>query len=82
MQNSQKHFVFTYTTAMFGLWSGYANHDEPIINHVLLIFKLRVYNLREKHRLNMMNLHNNIKEIKKTEYCLGSNSQKKTDISK
>ena len=72
----------TPQTASLGLWSDNTNHDEPIINHVLLIFKLRVYNLREKHRLNMMNLHNNIKEIKKTEYCLGSNSQKKTDISK
>ena len=67
---------------MFALWTGNANHDEPIINHVSLIFKLRVYNLREKHRVNMMNLHNSIKEIKKTEYRLGSNSQKKTDISK
>ena len=31
----------------------------------------------EKHRLNIMNLLTDIKEIKNTEYCLSSNSGKK-----
>ena len=56
---------------MFGLWSDNTNHDEPILNHVLLIFKLlHLYNLREKHRLNITDLLNAVKEIKKTEYRL------------
>ena len=41
-----------WTQNLFGLWSNNKNHDEPIINHVLLIFKLNVYNSREKHCLN------------------------------
>ena len=40
--------VLTRQTALHGLWSDNTNHDEPIINHVLLIFKLFVYNSREK----------------------------------
>ena len=31
--------ALTPPTALFGLWSDDANHDEPIVNHVLLIFK-------------------------------------------
>ena len=64
--------ALTPQTALLGLWSHNANHDEPIINHVLLVFKLHVYNLRGKHHLNLMDLLTNIKEIKKTEYCLSS----------
>ena len=41
--------VLTPQTGLHGLWSDNTNHDEPIINHVLLIFKLFVYNSREKH---------------------------------
>ena len=37
----------TPQTASLGLWSDNTKHDEPIINHVLLIFKLYVYNSRE-----------------------------------
>ena len=69
-------------TALLGLWNDNANHNEPIINHFLLIFKLYVYNSREKHRLNIMDLLTNIKGIKKTEYRLSFNSGKKKDISK
>ena len=39
--------ALTPQTALFGLWSDDTNHDEPIINNVLLIFKLHVYNSRE-----------------------------------
>ena len=70
----------TTQTALLGLWSHDADHDEPIINHFLLIFKLYVYNSREKHRLNITDLLTNIKEIKKTEYRLSSNSGKKRKI--
>ena len=70
-------------TALLGLWSDNANHDEPIIKHFLLIFKLYVYNSRDKHRLNIMDLLTDKKEIKKTEYCLSSTSgKKKKDVSK
>ena len=61
------------------LWSHNRNYDEPIINHFLLIFKLYVYNSREKHRLNIMDLLTDIKEIKK-EYLLSSNSGNKKKI--
>ena len=73
--------AITLQTALLALWCDNANHDEPIINH-FLIFKLSVYNSREKHRLNIMDLLTDIKEIKKTEYHLSSNSGKKKDISK
>ena len=72
--------ALTSHTALLRLWSHDANHDEPIINHFLLIFKLYVYNSREKHRLNIMDLLTDIKEIKKTEYRLSSNSGKKRKI--
>ena len=72
--------ALTPQTALLGLWSDNTNHDEPIINHFLLIFKLYVYNSREKHRLSIMDLLTDIKEIKKTEYRLSSNSGNKRKI--
>ena len=72
--------ALTPQTALLGVWSDNANHDEPIINHFLLIFKLHAYNSREKHRRSIMDLLTNIKEIKKTEYHLSSNSEKKRKI--
>ena len=30
--------AFTPQSALFGLWSEDTNHDEPIINHFLLLF--------------------------------------------
>ena len=63
-----------------GLWSDNTNHDEPIINHFLLIFKLYVYNSRGKHRLSIMDLLTDMKEIKRTEYRLSSNSGNKRKI--
>ena len=66
----------TPQTALLGLWSDNSNHNEPIVNHFLLILKLHVCNSRENHLLNIMNLHKDIKEIKMTEYCLSSNSEK------
>ena len=53
-------------TALLFLWSDNTNHDEPIKNHIWLIFKLHVYNSTEKHRLN-----------KWTEYRLSSKNVKK-----
>ena len=64
----KKEFDFTSTTpqtALLGVWSDNANHDEPIINHFLLIFKLYVYNSREKHCVSIMDLLTNIKKNKK-----------------
>ena len=73
----QKLANFLKTTWFYHHLHHNANHDEPIINHFLLIFKLHVYNWREKHRLNIMNLLTNIKEIKKTEYSLSFNRKKR-----
>ena len=39
--------ALTPQTDLLGLWSDNANHDKPIINHVLLIFKLHVCNSRD-----------------------------------
>ena len=75
--------VLTPQSALLGLWRDNANHDETIIIHFLLIFKLYVYNSREKHRLNIMDLLTDIKESENTKYLLSSNSgEKKKDISK
>ena len=57
--------ALTPQSALFRLWSDNTNYGEPFINHVLLIIKLHVYNSREKHFLNIMNLLNNIKGINK-----------------
>ena len=52
-------------TSLLGLWNDNANHDEPVINHFFfLIFKRYVYNSRVKHRLNIMDLLINTKEIR------------------
>ena len=71
--------ALTPETALLGLWIDNTNHDEPIINHFWLMFKLYVYNSREKHCLNIMDLLNDIKEIK-TDYSLSSNSANKRKI--
>ena len=39
--------ALTPQTALLGLWGDNTNHDEPMINHFLLIVKLYVYNARE-----------------------------------
>ena len=72
--------ALTPQTAMLGLSSDDENHDEPNINHVLLIFKLHVYNAREKHGLNTIDVLSDIKEIIKTEYRLSFNSVNKRKI--
>ena len=40
--------ALTPESAFLWLWSDNGNNDESIINHFLLIFKLYVYNTREK----------------------------------
>ena len=64
-------------TVLLGLWSDNANHDEPIIDHFLLILKLHVYNSKEKHGLNIIDLLTNMKEMKKIKYRLSSNSERR-----
>ena len=63
--------ALTPQTTMLGLSQDDKNYGEPTINHVLLIFKLHVYNAREKHGLKTIDLLSN---IKKTEYRISSNS--------
>ena len=72
--------ALTPQSAMLGLSSDNVNHDEPNKNHVLLIFKLHVYNAREKHGLNTLDVLCDKKEIIKTEYRLPFNSVNKKKI--
>ena len=75
--------ALTPQTALLGLWSDNANHDEPIINHFLLIFKLYVYNSREKHCVSIMDLLTNIKKNKKDRIpFIFQQWKQKKDISK
>ena len=64
-------------TTFLGIWSDDVNHDQPIINHLVLTFKPLLYNSREKQNLNIVNLINDIKEIEKIEYHLSCKSKKK-----
>ena len=52
--------TLTPQTALLGLWSENTNHDEPIINHFLLIFKLYVYNSRGKQDMLRQSKHNGL----------------------
>ena len=75
--------ALTPQTALLGVWSDNANHDEPIINHFLLIFKLYVYNSREKHCVSIMDLLTNIKKNKKDRIpFIFQQWKQKKDISK
>ena len=56
--------ALTPETALTGLWSDNTNHDEPITNNVI-----HVHNSREKHI--------DISEIKKAEYRVSSDSERK-----
>ena len=69
--------ALTSQTSLLGLWNDNANHDEPIINHFFLIFKLHVYNSRVKHRLNIMDLLINTKEIRPNTVYLPTVGKKK-----
>ena len=70
----------TPQSVMLGLSSDNVNHYQPNKNHVLLIFKLHVYNAREKHGLNTLDVLCDKKEIIKTEYRLSFNSVNKKKI--
>ena len=70
----------TPQSAMLGLSSDNVNHYQPNKNHVLLIFKLHVYNAREKHGLNTLDVLCDKKEIIKTEHRLSFNSVNKKKI--
>ena len=76
--------ALTPQTALLGLWSDNANHNKPIINRFLLIFKLYVYNSGEKYRLNIMNLLTDLKEKNKKDRIpfIFQQSKQKKDISK
>ena len=79
--------IFSEYTSVIYLWQHLATFFEnnlilPALTPQTALFKLHVYNSREKHRLNIIDLLTDIKEIKKTKYRLSSNSEKKKDISK
>ena len=50
---------------LFWRWSDNKNHDDPVINQGLIIFKSYMYNSRKRHHLNIMNLLNGIKKQKR-----------------
>ena len=55
-------------------------HDKVLVNHILLIFKLYIYNSREKGQISTNNLIANITKIKKTEKELATISLKCIDF--
>ena len=56
--------ILTPQTAIFGFINGIENSVYKIINHVLLIFKLHVYQSRERGTLELSRLMNEIKKVK------------------
>ena len=69
-------------TALIELCSENVNHNKPVIKNVLLIFKLPLYKLREKHRLNIVDLLTDKKRNKKDKILFIFQLKKKKDISK
>ena len=63
-------------SAIFGFLNNESNSD--IINHLLLIFKYYLYDLRERKKLNLEVLKNKIMEIYNIEIQLCLNDFKKT----
>ena len=65
--------ILTPQTAIFGFINGIENSVYKIINHVLLIFKLHVYQSRERGTLELSRLMNEIKKVKLQEKKIAQN---------
>ena len=63
-------------SAIFGFWDLYTN-EHLILNHLLLIFKMHIYNARTKGYLNISHLLIHIKDIKDTKKKLCENDAKR-----
>ena len=71
--------ILTPQTAIFGFINGIENSVYKIINHVLLIFKLQVYQSRERGTLELSRLMNEIKKVKLQEKKIAQNHVKKLE---
>ena len=71
--------ILTPQTAIFGFINGIENSVYKIINHVLLIFKLHVYQSRERGTLELSRLMNEIKKVKLQEKKIAQNHVKKLE---
>ena len=71
--------ILTPQTAIFGFINGIENSVYKIINHVLLIFKLHVYQSRERGTLELSRLMNEIKKVKLQEKKIAQNHEKKLE---
>ena len=71
--------ILTPQTAIFGFINGIENSVYKIINHVLLIFKLLVYQSRERGTLELSRLMNEIKKVKLQEKKIAQNHVKKLE---
>ena len=54
--------ILTPQTVIFGFTNGIENNGYKITNHILLIFKLRVYKSKERGTLELSSLINEIKK--------------------
>ena len=75
---SNKLIFPTYTpqSAIFGFWDFYKN-EHLVLNHLLLIFKMYIYNARTTGYLNISHLLIYIKSIKDTEKKLCESNAKR-----
>ena len=64
------------STLLFGFWDLDTN-ENLILNHLLLIFKMYIYNARTTGYLNVSHLLINIKSIKDIEKTLCENDAKR-----
>ena len=68
----------TSQAALFGFVNDSDNNLNILQNHILLIFKLYVYESRERRVLNLNSLIKNITKVKKLEKKIASVCEKKT----
>ena len=68
----------TPQTALFGFINESDNNLNILQNHILLIFKLYIYQSRERGVLNLNGLIKNVTKVKKLERKIASVCEKKT----
>ena len=71
--------ILTPQTAIFGFNDGTESNDYKIKNHILLIFKLHVYKIRERGTLELSRLINEIKKVKLLEKNSSQNHVRKLE---
>ena len=71
--------ILTPQTAIFGFIDGTESNDYKIKNHILLIFKLHVYKIRERGTLELSRLINEIKKVKLLEKNSSQNHVRKLE---